>query len=98
MSILLDGDARSRALFGRCNASMERAVEPVIRQAMVDLETVIRREITEPLIRNTLEAAEYEMRQQMAVILISAIDSAYDMERNGDTLRVMVRHDKRNGR
>lgn len=95
MSIMIDGNAMERKLAGAINASMERAVESDIQSALLALEKTIRETIVDPLVQRTLAKAEADMRKQMAVILISAIDSEYDFQRDMHGICVRVRHDNK---
>jgi hypothetical protein len=48
----------------------------------------------EPVIKNAAEAAEKEMRKRLGAMFVALLDQTFSMERMGNDLRILVKHDK----
>lgn len=48
----------------------------------------------EPVIRTAIEDAEKEMRKRLGAMFVALIDHSFSVERFGNDLRILVKHDK----
>jgi hypothetical protein len=48
----------------------------------------------EPVIKKAVEEAEKEMRRSLACMFIAIIDKGFSMDRYGDDLRILVKHER----
>lgn len=48
----------------------------------------------EPVIRKAVEDAEKEMRKRLGAMVVALIDNNFSVERMGNDLRILVKHDK----
>lgn len=48
----------------------------------------------EPVIKKAVEEAEKEMRRSLACMFDGMIDRGFSMDRNGQDLRIIIRHER----
>ena len=68
-----------------------------VENMMRDLRAQMNKELqeaAEPVIRKAVEDAEKEMRRRLGTMFVALLDHSFSMERFGDELRILVKHDK----